>query len=236
MSSPIAFVRKLPHGTAVGIAIPPDVGEADLAELHPAERAHATGLPPARRPPFVAGRRALRIAIEACAAGASRNFALLPAASGAPLIPSGVFASLSHKRALAVALACADDDDGLIGLGVDLEELRPLRGNIARRVLTESERAVHDALPPASRDPFTLFRFSLKEAFYKAASAHVQRRLGFHDLEVGDVAPEGAATLRADWLSPLGLTCEGWAAVLPVDFVTSTVRLYRLAAAVPTAR
>jgi enterobactin synthetase component D len=79
-------------------------------------------------------------------------------------------------------------------LGIDVEDLRPLRTDVSRRVLTPDERA---ALPPdgPARDAAVLFAFSAKEAIYKALDPWVHRFVGFHEASVAR-APDGALTGR----------------------------------------
>jgi 4'-phosphopantetheinyl transferase EntD len=189
-----AFTLALPHGRCVGVALPPEWdarADTALAELAPAARAHAAGLAPRRRLTWVGGRLALGRAAAALGAAAG---ALLPDAAGAPQLAAGLVGSVSHKTELAVALL--DRADGW-SRGVDLEALAPPRERIARRVLTEAERAGVDALAPAARWEAILLRFSLKEALYKALHPFVRRYVGFLEAEL---APEAdgscAAALR----------------------------------------
>lgn len=201
----VHFRLDLPHGRCVGVVIPAADATAALAAASPAvERAYAEGLPETRRPTFLAGRTALGLAL------ADVGFArvpLLPDLGGGPALPAGALGSISHKRTLAVGLAAAAGP--AVGLGVDLEEIRPLRADIGPRVLTAREL---DAAPPAgpARDRFIIERFSLKEAFYKAVNPFVGASIPFHALEIETIDPAGPVTWSAPWLDDHGLRAEGW--------------------------
>ena len=185
------FLRELPFGICVGVALPEGVAFELPRALHAGEAAFARTLPEARRAGWVGGRIALREALAA--AGAEATGPILSSARGAPLLPPGAVGSVSHKRAIAVALASRAPTPRAT-LGIDVEELRPLRTDVSRRVLTPDERA---ALPPdgPARDAAVLFAFSAKEAIYKALDPWVQRFVSFEEATVAR-APEGALTAR----------------------------------------
>jgi enterobactin synthetase component D len=180
----IAFRLDLPHGRCVGVAIPDVLSDAALADLRPEERAHAATLSPARRPTWVAGRLALRAALDDLGLDAGP---LLATDRGAPLLPAHAVGSISHKRALAVGLASPRADGEL---GVDLELVAPLRVDIARRVLTPEELA---ALGNTPSHEDVLLRLSCKESIYKALDPYVRRYVAFHEATVAP-HPDGTAT------------------------------------------
>ncbi|HEX3903569.1 MAG TPA: 4'-phosphopantetheinyl transferase superfamily protein [Polyangia bacterium] len=184
------FVLELPFGVCVGVSLPD--GRFELpGELHPEEAAFARTLPEARRAGWVGGRVALRAALAAADLAAPAP--ILASPRGAPLLPPGAIGSVSHKRAIAVALA-AREPSPRATIGIDVEELRPLRVDVAGRVLTPEERA---ALPAdgVARDAAVLLAFSAKEAIYKALDPWVQRFVAFHEASVGR-ASDGAVTGR----------------------------------------
>jgi phosphopantetheinyl transferase (holo-ACP synthase) len=78
---------------------------------------------------------------------------------------------------------------------VDLEEDRPHRIDIGRRVLTDEELGPLEVLDSAERGRQILRRFSLKEAFYKAVSGFVNRRVFFHEVVIETVREGGPAAL-----------------------------------------
>jgi enterobactin synthetase component D len=185
------FLRELPFGICVGVALPEGVAFELPRALHAGEAAFARTLPEARRAGWVGGRIALREALAA--AGAEAPGPILSSARGAPLLPPGAVGSVSHKRTIAVALV-ARVADPRATIGIDVEDLRPLRTDIASRVLTPEELAVIPSGGP-ERDAAVLLRFSAKEAIYKALDPWVQRFVGFDEASVAR-APDGALTGR----------------------------------------
>jgi phosphopantetheine--protein transferase-like protein len=187
----IAIRLELPQGLCLGVAVPEVVTPALLERLHPEEARHLAGLPAARQVTFAAGRLALHAALHELGLP---DAPVLPDARGAPRLPAGALGSISHKRGYAVALAAPSSPEGW-AIGVDLEEDRPPRIDISRRVLTDEELATLDALPDPERGRQVIRRFSLKEAFYKAVSGFVNRRVFFHEVAVEAVREGGPAAL-----------------------------------------
>ncbi|MBE7451561.1 MAG: 4'-phosphopantetheinyl transferase superfamily protein [Kofleriaceae bacterium] len=218
----IELDRALGHGHAVAVAVG-DPDEAALAELHPDERARARALGPVRRREWVAGRRALRralAAIEPDPAGALAPAPLLADERGRPLVPPGRVGSISHKRAVAVALAAAERG---WTVGVDVELVAPRRIDVSARVLTPAERAAVPAAPGLARDRAVILAFALKEAIYKAIDPHLARYVGFQEVAVWP-APDGSVGVEP--LAPWGLTVEAaWLAL--GEHVVCTARARR---------
>ncbi len=187
------FVLDLPLGICVGVSLPDGPFELP-GELHPEEAAFARTLPEARRAGWVGGRVALRVALDRVSGGGFEvSGPLLATPRGAPLLPAGMVGSVSHKRSIAVALV-AREPSPRATVGIDVEEIRPLRVDVASRVLTPEEQT---ALPAdgAARDAAVLLAFSAKEAIYKALDPWVRRFVGFHEASVAR-APDGALTGR----------------------------------------
>jgi phosphopantetheine--protein transferase-like protein len=190
------FLLELPFGTCVGVSLPE--GDFPLpAALHPLEGSFALALPAARRASWVGGRVALRAALDA--AGLEAPDAILATPRGAPLLPPDAVGSVSHKRTIAVALATRAATPA-ITIGIDVEELRPLRTDIAPRVLTPAELAELSSVASLAsdgpaRDAAVLLRFSAKEAIYKALDPWVQRFVGFEEAAIAR-APDGTLAAR----------------------------------------
>jgi 4'-phosphopantetheinyl transferase EntD len=151
------------------------VPEAVLDRLHPEERRVAEGLRGYRQESFVGGRLAAAAALD--------MLGHPPApvglgARGEPVSPQGVTLSITHKRHIAAALA-ARALHGVVG--VDLEDLAPPREGIGKKVLSPSEQAVVEALPPERRWTATVTRFAIKEAIYKALAPRLGRYIGFEE-------------------------------------------------------
>jgi enterobactin synthetase component D len=208
------FDLQLLHGRAVALAIPGDDAlDALAAILEPAELDLAREWAPARRRTWVAGRAALRTALQRSALPAP---AVLSDDRGAPILPPGVLGSVSHKEDVAVALVVPASDPAT-HIGVDVEPDGPLRFDVSRKVLTRQEQAELAILPDAERLAEVRLRFSAKEAVYKALDPFVRRYVGFHEVSVrpradggSDVqmhlpASEGVFDVDVRWLRS-----EGW--------------------------
>jgi enterobactin synthetase component D len=190
----LPFVRVSAHGAIPrGQLAVVDTTQLDHAidiaatALHPEEIAMAEALPVTRRTLFISGRVALRAAIDRVDREAS-SVALLRNARGAPTIPSGLIGSISHKRAMAVAVVAptSDKPGTRATLGIDIEErahMRPTMRDIAPRILTSNELRM---LPgDARRMETVLLFFALKEAIYKAIDPYVERHVRFQEVEIG---------------------------------------------------
>jgi 4'-phosphopantetheinyl transferase EntD len=193
----VVFRLDLPHGRCVGVAIPP--GPDDLAlNLRLPEQRYAAGLGEARRGSWIAGRVALRAALEDLGI---ETGPILATDRGGPLMPEGVVGSISHKKELAVGLAARREPD--TELGVDLEKDTPLRIDIARRVLTEGETRELSSLSPEARHSEVLLRLSCKESIYKAVDPFVRRYVGFQEATVAP-RPDGSTIVQLDLIQAEG--------------------------------
>jgi 4'-phosphopantetheinyl transferase EntD len=174
----VAYHHATAHGVLTAVHLPdsPDpVPEHILASLPSAEAAHARTLRGYRQPQFVGGRIALR---RACEQVGVRPTALLSDDRGAPVLPTGLSGSISHKRTIAVGMVARDIDGTL---GVDIEEYAPARPTIEEHILVEEEQVAIADLAPDRKWMALLLRFSIKESIYKALDPHVRRHVGFHE-------------------------------------------------------
>jgi enterobactin synthetase component D / holo-[acyl-carrier protein] synthase len=193
VAADIAFDLRLKHGVCVGVRMPtedPAVRTLARSVLLPDEVAHAEGLTPIVRRSWVGGRVALREALGRLGVDAPP---VLRGDRGAPVLPAGTAASVSHKEGLAAALAVLENS---AQVGVDLEFDVARGHDIARRVLTADELEEIASWAPADRDREVLLRFSAKEAIYKAIDPFVRRYVGFQEVAVRPL-PEGGAAVRA---------------------------------------
>jgi enterobactin synthetase component D len=203
-----AAVYETPFGVIATLPVALEIG---LERLAPEERARAVELPAPRRATWVAGRVALRTA--AVHLGVTPP-AILSDERGAPALPRALTGSISHKETIAVALATLRQGSSHVGVGVDVEYDRPTRVDVARRVLTDAERAALDGLTPEERDRTVRVAFALKEAIYKSIDPVCRRYVGFKEVELaglsglepGEVVVRallspspGALSIRAAW-------------------------------------
>jgi enterobactin synthetase component D len=210
----VLFDLFLPHGRCVGVALPAE-DEAIQAMatrcLLSEERAFAATLGPARRRTWVGGRVAMRSTLARLGQDAPP---ILADERGAPVLPTGVAGSISHKGAVAVALVAVD---AVARLGIDLEIPSSRTRDIAARVLRPEELAELEGLRADERASAVLLRFSAKEAVYKALDPFVRRYVGFLEIAVslgedgsGDVVPhlrdrEGPFAFSLRWTRREGL-------------------------------
>lgn len=185
MTGPKEIVRReTSHGVLIGVAVD---DACTSAALPPPERSIADLRAAHARPAFVAGRLALRAALRShgeALPDAEIDAPIVHDARGAPVLPGGWTGSISHKETIALALARPSRG---VHVGVDVEVERPGRIDISRRVLTDAELAELAARPdqsPAARAAFTLQRFSMKEAVYKAIDPIVRRYVGFREVQL----------------------------------------------------
>ena len=172
----------------MGLPLPAHLDRATLLTgLPDEERALQVPWGEPRARTFAAGRHVLRAALRET--GVDVQGPIMKTPRGAPLLPEGVLASVSHKDELAVAIACLDDGEGArIGVDVELfEDARVKAGgkriDVSRHVLTSRELAELTGLDDERRHRALLTRFSLKEALYKALDPFVQRYVGFLEVE-----------------------------------------------------
>lgn len=211
----VLFDLALEHGRCVGLSIGAEGVDARLAaRLHADEAALAATWSEARRRSWTAGRAALRVALDREGLDAPP---VLTNERGAPVLPPGISASVSHKEIVAVALAMRGDT-ARVGVDVELDE--PGRIDVARKVLTTGEQAEVARLEGDARGREVRLRFSAKEAVYKALDPFVRRYVGFHEVTVRPRAdgtaevhlqlahegpPEGPFDVEVRWLRRDGL-------------------------------
>jgi enterobactin synthetase component D len=177
-----AFRLETPFGPCVGISLPISgtFAEAQRAQLHPQEAAHAEGLSEFRARTYVGGRIALRAAFEL--AGIKVPGPVMSGPAGEPLLPSDAWGSISHKQDLAVAVAGRPSGHG--ALGIDLETTQVGRIDIAPRILGPRELAEIAHLGETDRSSQVRRAFSAKEAIYKAGYPLAQRFFGFSEAQL----------------------------------------------------
>src|SRR4051794_40379363 len=97
VSFAVVLRRELSAGTCVGVSLPTEDVFPLPPGLHPDETALVHASPAARRATFVGGRVALRTAMAALGARADEAARpILPTPRGAPALPPGFVASISH--------------------------------------------------------------------------------------------------------------------------------------------
>jgi 4'-phosphopantetheinyl transferase EntD len=177
------FELELLHGRAIALEIPQGDPGALEGLVCEDERSVAAGLAPARRRTWIAGRAALRLALERLGLAAPQP--VLADDRGAPVLPAMILGSISHKEHVALALvAHRNAGDARVRIGVDVELDGPTRIDIARHVLTPGELSELQPLSEQARGSEVKLRFSAKEALYKALDPFVRRYVGFREVTV----------------------------------------------------
>lgn len=100
------------------------------------------------------------------------------------------FASVSHSRGLAVAVALAPGERAR-GIGVDLELDRPVRPGLASVFCDARERAWLDTVPAAEHEATVLQLWTAKEALYKANAAQGDSIVAEYGVDVPALARGG---------------------------------------------
>ncbi len=190
MPADVLFRVDLPHGLCVGVRVPTTIDWGDVLILPEEERSFLGSLSAARKTTWLAGRIALHTALQDL--GLDKG-AVLANPRGAPDLPDGVAASISHKRTLAVALAAPKA--GGLSLGVDIEPVPALpaslaepdwnsRPDISSRVMTAEELAAVATVPEPQRRREVVLHFSIKESLYKALNPVLKRYVSFQEATV----------------------------------------------------
>ncbi|MET0795278.1 MAG: 4'-phosphopantetheinyl transferase superfamily protein [Polyangiaceae bacterium] len=152
--------------------------QLQLEQLFPEERRYISAAVPKRQAEFatarVCARRALaRLGVAPCS--------LLPGADRAPSWPDGIVGSIAHtQRVCAVAVAHRGQ---LSGVGIDVEDSRPLEPDLEYLVCTAAEIRWLDRRGE-ERGRWAKLIFSAKEAFYKYQYPKSQLVLDFRDVEL----------------------------------------------------
>lgn len=178
-------------------------GQAYDPLLHARERKLVERASARRRGDFAAGRACAHAGLAAL--GVAHGG--IGAEQRAPIWPDGVVGSITHTEGFAAAVVARDD--GRLRPGIDAETTGRVDGGVARRIMSDAERArVADAADP---DELATAVFGAKEAFYKAQWPLTRAWVGFLDV---DVTPSDDRSVRLDRASDLGaLDAVDW----PVD-------------------
>lgn len=164
------------------------------------EAAHLARAVPKRQREFAAGRAAARRAMEAL------DLPPVPILAGedrAPIWPSGLFGSISHKSDLCAAVVTT----ACHSVGLDIEEDTDLSADLVATICSPAEQA-RIAGPRALR--LAKLIFSAKEALYKAQYPLTGLVFGFDHVDITLTPDERRFT--AIFLKPAGIFAPGDAA------------------------
>jgi 4'-phosphopantetheinyl transferase EntD len=177
MLTPSALERAFHAFSAVPTSVAAmSVADARFDALEAADRDLAERWHPDRRQSFAAGR--------ACARRALSDWSWRPPrvdrdARGAPVVPTPYKLSISHSRQFAVA--CATVDNGVLGLGVDIEEGGRVSHEMTHFIVNDEE--FEDVRQGRLKsDEWATVIFSAKESVYKSVYPLVRKVFDFKDV------------------------------------------------------
>jgi 4'-phosphopantetheinyl transferase EntD len=147
--------------------------------LTPEEANRIRDVNDARRPDFLAGRRAAR---EALAQIGVVGGSVASGAHNEPLWPNGTVGSISHSSGMAIA--AVSHADTLSALGIDIEHTGAVTSEVWPEVLLPSEIAFVKSHQEVVANRVATAIFCLKEAFYKFQFPLSRHWLEFHDVHV----------------------------------------------------
>lgn len=177
----IVYREALHHGVIIGVSLPEQkapVPEGVIAQLHPEEQTYADSLRGFRKMHWVGARLATTTAFQSLGYGSPP---VLSDPWGAPTSGQDLSISITHKRHAAFAIVARSEHGSL---GIDLEDLAPIREGIAARVLRDEERRDVEKMDPERGWISTVIRFSVKESIYKALAPRHRRYIEFQEAEV----------------------------------------------------
>lgn len=132
---------------------------------------------------FVGGRIALRRCMFSLGYESNTHPILTDSCSGAPLLPSSISGSISHKDRLVAAYTILYD--GRTRVGVDLERCsNKAADRMFNKILTEAERKniTNGNLTNIKTLERIMLLFSFKEAIFKAIHPKLNRSIGFQEV------------------------------------------------------
>ncbi len=152
------------------------------------ERARAARfVRPLDRDRYITGRARLRQILAAATGRDPRALRFSYGAHGKPALKGGPAFNLSHSGPLA-ALAIGPAATPAIGIGIDIERIRPIEAAVARRHFSPAEHAALGQMPAA--DWLTGFYrcWTRKEALVKAQGTGLSMPLDSFDVSLTDNA------------------------------------------------
>lgn len=162
MSFRSALEAWLPADVCFGLSAP--------SRLYPLIGSEAKAVETAikkRQTEFSAGRAAAREALQVLGEDACE---IPVGARRAPLWPRGICGSITHSRSLCIAVVARQSR--FVSVGLDAEPYVPLKSELRRAILHESEMEVS-----AER---AIELFGMKEALFKTLFPITQEWMGFH--------------------------------------------------------
>ncbi|MES2764262.1 MAG: 4'-phosphopantetheinyl transferase superfamily protein [Bacteroidota bacterium] len=143
------------------------------------EKLYAKGFSHKRLCHFSTGRHCAKKVIE------NLNVAdneILIGSDNVPVWPKGIVGSISHTNGMVGAVAAKSSE--LLSIGMDIEEIGRVKGNMWDMLYTPAEQKYLYQLPEKEKALYTTLLFSMKESFYKLQYPLTQNKLWFTDVQI----------------------------------------------------
>lgn len=171
-----SILRTLFATDASGVILP--IGN-HLDALYASEREIIHNVGSKRQHEFSTGRFCAKTALAQLDI---ENFPVLRNEHREPLWPSGYVGSISHCKDLCGAVAARKSD--FKSIGFDIENIKPLKQDIAKAICTEQETKWLAQQNAHSHDVLVILLFSLKESVFKCIFPYQNIRPGFKDCSI----------------------------------------------------
>ena len=188
--SPINGLNYAPEWAGTNIFLSCRAVADETDQLTQEELGYIADVAERRRNTFSSGRMAARAAL---AQAGLPTGALLRNSDGSVQWPEGVIGSLTHTDDWAIAAVAVSALSEADFLGVDLEQIQPLKADVLKLIATDVERAGIDEVP--NQQWLAVALFSMKESVYKCLRPSFGQFIEFHDVEIRDLA-SGRPSIR----------------------------------------
>lgn len=148
-----------------------------MSELSEQEKAQSHSMGSKRLHGYSAGRAAAK---EALSKLGVHDAPVLIGEKRKPVWPEGVCGSISHCKNQCIAVVATSND--VLGIGVDVEQLKPLNDGVQKLIMTTSELEHIQALDDSVEWGCVLF--SIKESLYKCLNPITGNWINFHQAEI----------------------------------------------------
>lgn len=204
-------------GQYLCVNVDPSWNPASERALHGDELGFAASLGARRRLAWLAGRLTLRRLAEQV--GVPCRDAILANGAGAPVLPPGLQASISHKGLVIVAFLTMREGERV---GVDIETRAQHRKGI-RRALTPAELREVASAPAGRQGEAEVMRLCVKEAVFKAAHSRMRRPIPFGAVQV-HTNSNGTVSVVHNLVSSEGRVGVDAAVLVTGDYVLAFAR------------
>jgi 4'-phosphopantetheinyl transferase EntD len=177
--NPARLSKPLGKLFAAGAVAAELTGEAPRAVLTADELRFIEHCADKRIDDFSRGRACARRALQELGL---KDFSVLAGSRRQPLWPQGIVGSITHTAGYAAAVVARRDT--LESIGLDCEQIDSVDEEVWPTILTPSELAELNRVPPELQRRRAALAFAAKEAFYKLQFPLTGAWVGFEDVQV----------------------------------------------------